>query len=86
MQVHARAPLSPIGGRRVVERVRSKIWSVAAAAEAAGITERTVYRWLAGFRDHGEAGLVDRPPSLTTSRARRRPTASARSALCDGCT
>jgi transposase InsO family protein len=62
MQVHARAPLSPIGRRRVVERVRSKMWSVAAAAEAAGVTERTIYRWLARFRDHGEAGLVDRPP------------------------
>jgi transposase InsO family protein len=46
----------------VVERVRAKIWSVAAAAEAAGVTERTIYRWLARFRDHGEAGLVDRPP------------------------
>jgi transposase InsO family protein len=62
MQVHARAPLSPIGRRRVVERVGSRIWSVAAAAEAAGVTERTIYRWLARFRDHGEAGLVDRPP------------------------
>jgi transposase len=62
MQVHARAPLSPIGRRRIVERVRSKTWSVTAAAEAAGVTERTVYRWLARFRDLGEAGLVDRPP------------------------
>ena len=62
MQVHARAPLSPIGRRRVVDRVGSKMWSVTAAAEAAGVTERTIYRWLARFRDHGEAGLVDRPP------------------------
>jgi transposase InsO family protein len=62
MQVHARAPLSPIGRRRVVGRVRSRMWSVAAAAEAAGVTERTIYRWLARFRDHGEPGLVDRPP------------------------
>src|SRR4051794_41954486 len=68
MQVHARAPLSPIGRKRVVERVGMKVWSVAAAAEAAGVTERTIYRWLARFRDHGEAGLVDRP-----SVARRQP-------------
>jgi transposase InsO family protein len=68
MQVHARAPLSPIGRRRVVERVRAGTWSVAAAAEAAGVTERTVYRWLARFRDYGEQGLVDRPPV-----ARRQP-------------
>jgi transposase InsO family protein len=46
----------------VVERVRLKVWSVAAAAEAAGVTERTIYRWLARFRDEGEAGLVDRRP------------------------
>ena len=62
MQVHARAPLSPIGRKRVVERVRAQVWSVAAAAEAAGVTERTIYRWLARFRDHGAAGLLDRPP------------------------
>jgi transposase InsO family protein len=62
MQVHARAPLSPIGRRRVVERVRAKTWSVMAAAEAAGVTERTIYRWLARFRDHGAQGLIDRPP------------------------
>jgi transposase InsO family protein len=35
---------------------------VTVAAEAAGVTERTVYRWLARFREHGPAGLVDRPP------------------------
>jgi transposase InsO family protein len=35
---------------------------VAAAAEAAGVTERTVFRWLARFRAEGEMGLVDRRP------------------------
>jgi transposase InsO family protein len=33
-----------------------------AAAEAAGVTARTVYRWLARFRAEGQAGLVDRRP------------------------
>ncbi len=41
MEVHANAPLSPIGRRRVVERVVAQHWSVTAAAEAAGVTERT---------------------------------------------
>jgi len=72
MQVHARAPLSPIGRRRVVEQVRSQVWSVAAAAEAAGVTERTIYRWLARFRDHGEAGLIDRP-SVARHQPRKTP-------------
>ncbi len=31
-----------------------------AAAEAAGVTERTAYRWLRRFRSEGEAGLTDR--------------------------
>lgn len=62
MEVHARAPLSPIGRRLVVERVREQGWSVSEAAAAAGVAERTVYRWLARFRDEGESGLVDRRP------------------------
>jgi transposase InsO family protein len=60
MEVHANAPLSPIGRRRVVDRVVVEGWSVATAAEAAGVTERTVYRWLARFRGDGQRGLVDR--------------------------
>ena len=60
MEVHANAPLSPIGRRRVVDRVVLEGWSVAAAAEAAGVTERSVYRWLARWRVHGQVGLVDR--------------------------
>ena len=62
MEVHARAPLSPIGRRRVVDRVVGECWSVSAAAEAAAVSERTVYRWLARFRSEGQAGLVDRRP------------------------
>jgi transposase InsO family protein len=60
MEVHANAPLSPIGRRRVVDRVVGQCWSVAAAAEAAGVTERTVYRWLARWRTEGPEGLIDR--------------------------
>jgi transposase InsO family protein len=80
MEVHARAPLSPIGRRLVVDRVREGGWSVAAAAEAAGVTERTVFRWLARFRAHGQAGLVDRRP---IARRLPRKTAPARvAAIC----
>src|SRR3954449_2225854 len=56
MEVHARAPLSPIGRQRVVDRVMCDGWSVTAAAEAAGVTERTVYRWLARWRADGPGG------------------------------
>jgi transposase InsO family protein len=44
-------------------------WTVADAAEAAGISLRTVYKWLARFEDEGGAGLVDR-----SSRPKRSPT------------
>jgi transposase InsO family protein len=33
---------------------------VTAAAEAAGVSERTAFRWLARWRAEGEAGLLDR--------------------------
>ena len=60
MEVHARARLTPNGRLFVVGRVIDERWSVAAAAEAAGVSERTVYRWLARFRSDGGGGLVDR--------------------------
>jgi transposase len=60
MELHANAPLGPIGRRRVVDRVVGQRWSVAAAAEAAGVTERTVYRWLVRWRAEGPTGLIDR--------------------------
>lgn len=41
---------------------------MAAAAEAAGVTERTVYRWLARWRREGDRGLLDR-----SSRPHRSP-------------
>jgi hypothetical protein len=35
-------------------------WSLAAAAEAAGVSERTACKWVGRYRAEGEAGLVDR--------------------------
>ena len=36
-------------------------WAVSDAAQAAGISERTAYRWLARYRAEGPQGLRDRP-------------------------
>jgi transposase InsO family protein len=44
----------------LVGRVREEGWSLMAAAEAAGISERTAYRWLRRFREEGDRGLRDR--------------------------
>jgi transposase len=62
MLVHARAPLSPIGRRRVVDRVVVEGWSVTEAAAGRSHRPHPVYRWLARFRADGQSGLVDRRP------------------------
>jgi transposase InsO family protein len=72
MQVHARARLTPKGRLLVVSRVLEQGWSVTAAAEAAGVSARTVWRWLARYRAEGEAGLSDRS-SAPHSIPRRTP-------------
>ena len=60
MKVHANAPLGPKGRWILVRRVLEQGWSLAAAAEAAGVSERTCSKWLARYRVEGRAGLLDR--------------------------
>jgi transposase InsO family protein len=60
MKLHANARTCPKSRRLLVSRVRDQGWSVMAAAEAAGISDRSAYRWLRRFREEGEAGLGDR--------------------------
>jgi transposase InsO family protein len=60
MVVHANARLSPNGRRLLVDRIERDGWTVHAAAEAAGISERTARKWLARWRIEGAAGLLDR--------------------------
>jgi transposase len=44
----------------IVERVLEQGWTVAGAAEAAGVSERTAAKWLARYRSEGRDGLRDR--------------------------
>jgi transposase InsO family protein len=69
MKLHANARTCPKSRRLIVGRVEEGGWSLAAAAEAAGVSERTAAKWVARWRADGEAGLVDR-----SSAPRRRPT------------
>ena len=60
MKLHGNARTCPRSRKLLVERIESKSWSLRAAAEAAGVSERTAYRWLKRWREEGEAGLRDR--------------------------
>ena len=66
MRCHANARLSPIGRRLLVDRIERDGWTVRAAAESAGISERTARKWLARFRADGPAGLLDRSSAPRT--------------------
>ncbi len=56
----------------LVTRVLEQGWTLRAAAEAAGVSVRTVSKWLRRFRDEGEDGLLDRS-SAPRSLPRRTP-------------
>jgi transposase InsO family protein len=70
MNSHKHARLTPKGRALLVSRVLEEGWTRRSAAEAAGISVRTVSKWLARYRALGAAGLVDR-----SSRPRRSPRA-----------
>src|SRR5215210_225384 len=70
MQLHGNARTCPNSRKLLVERVLEQGWSVTAAAEAAGVTERTVWRWLRRWREEGEAGLRDRSSRPRSSPSR----------------
>src|ERR1700688_3848100 len=60
MKLHRNARTCPNSRQLLVDRVIEQSWSITAAAEAAGVSERTAYRWLARWREEGIAGLLDR--------------------------
>src|SRR5215207_8750023 len=60
MKLHGNAALSWRGRRRLAERVVVEGWTLAAAAEAAGLSVRCCRKWAGRYRLQGEAGLLDR--------------------------
>jgi transposase InsO family protein len=60
MKLHANARTCPHSRRLAVDRVVGHGWTLTAAAEAAGVSVRTVSKWLRRYRDEGEQGLLDR--------------------------
>jgi transposase InsO family protein len=60
MNTHKNARMTVHGRALLVRRVVEAGWPVARAAEAAGVSERTGYKWLARYRAGGERMLQDR--------------------------
>lgn len=71
MNIHRSAKSVPASRLLLVKRVLEGGWSASEAAEAAGLSERSAYKWLRRFREHGAAGLEDR-----SSRPHRCPRAT----------
>jgi transposase InsO family protein len=67
---HRRARLTVFGRQLLVDRVDTDGWTVARAAEAAGVSRQTATKWVRRYRDAGSDGLEDR-----TSRPHRSPRA-----------
>jgi transposase InsO family protein len=73
MNSHKHARLTAKGRALLVSRVLDEGWTAAAASQAAGVSKRTGFKWLARFKAEGAAGLADRssrplrcPRSLST--------------------
>ena len=60
MKTHARARLTPRGRELLCHRVIESRWTVRAAASAAGVSERTAYKYLRRYREQRLAGLRNR--------------------------
>lgn len=77
MRTHRNAKTTPKGRALIVERVLEHGWTVKRTAHGSGVSERTVYKWLARYRKAGERGLEDgesaprRRPRSTSERIER---------------
>jgi transposase InsO family protein len=70
MNVHKNARLTPFGRERLVKQVLERVLTPAAASAAAGVSVRTIYKWLSRFRNEGVSGLRDRRSRPTRLRCR----------------
>jgi transposase len=66
--MHRRAKLTVFGRQLLVDRVEVDGWTVARAAEMAGVSRQTATKWIRRYRADGVAGLEDH-----SSRPRRSP-------------
>ena len=74
VKLHRNAKTTPHMRALLVHRIQQERWEIPEAAEAAGITVRTAYKWLARYRIGGAAALED-APSTPHRQPRRTPDA-----------
>lgn len=60
MRLHANARTCPHSRRLAVRRLEHQGWTLTGAAEAAGVSVRTISKWRRRYRAEGEQGLLDR--------------------------
>ena len=60
MKLHANARTCPHSRALAMRRIERKGWTLSEAAEAAGISVRTISKWRRRYLDEGEQGLNDR--------------------------
>jgi transposase InsO family protein len=60
MNMHKNARLTPLGRERLVKQVLERVLTPAAASAAAGVSVRTIYKWIARYKAEGSLGLRDR--------------------------
>src|ERR1700712_1523751 len=60
MKIHGNARTCPRSRSLIVRRVEREGWTLAETAAAAGVSVRTVSKWLRAYRLEGELGLLDR--------------------------
>src|SRR3954467_6631968 len=70
MKLHANARTCPHSRLLAVRRVLEDGWTLAASAEAAGVSVRTISKWLQRYREEGEQGLLDRSSAPSSVPAR----------------
>jgi len=73
MKLHPNAKTTPRSRALVVRRVQHEGWTQTDAAEAAGVSVRTVAKWIGRFRADGDAGLLDRSSAPRRSPHRTPP-------------
>ncbi len=73
MDIHKNARSCPASRELLVRRILRQGWGVSQAADAAGLSKRTAYKWLQRYQAEGISGLADR-----SSRPLRQPTRTPR--------